>query len=330
MASDSSKVVYAALAGNILVAATKAAAAVFTGSSAMLSEAVHSFVDTGNEILLLYGQHRSRQKPDRNHPFGYGRELYFWSFIVALLIFAVGAGVSVFEGINHLRRPQPIEHPLVSYIVLGLSLVFEGGSWLIAVRSIHRTKGELTYWQAFRQSKDPPRFMVLLEDSAAIIGIAVALLGTFLAQTTGNPRFDGAASIVISVVLAAVAILLARESKDLLIGERADPGMARDITDIASHIDGIHGVNGIITSQMSPDEIVAAMSVEFEPDLRVPDVERIVADLEAQVRHKHPDVLKLFVKPQKCADFRDAYQQATGHDPTADGIDGDKISEKRE
>ncbi len=328
--ADTRTVVYAALAGNILVAVTKAVAAFFTGSSAMLSEAVHSFVDTGNEVLLLYGQHRSQQKPDKAHPFGYGRELYFWSFIVALLIFAVGAGVSVFEGINHLRRSQPIDHPIVNYIVLGLSLVFEGASWFIAMRSIHDAKGNLSYWQAFRQSKDPPQFMVLLEDSAAIIGILIALLGTGLSQLTGNPRFDGAASILIAGVLAVVAVLLARESKELLIGERADPGMARDIIDIAGHIDGIHGVNGIITSQMSPDEIVAAMSVEFEPDLRVPDVERIVAELEAQVRQKHPDVLKLFVKPQKCADFREAYQQTTGHDPAADGIDGEKISEKQE
>jgi len=306
MASDSTKVVYAALAGNILVAATKAAAAVLTGSSGMMSEAVHSFVDTGNEVLLLYGQHRSRHKPDGDHPFGYGRELYFWSFIVAVLIFAVGAGVSFFEGVDHLRAPHRIDHPVINYVVLGLSFLFEGASWTVAVRTIHRTKGKLSYWEAFRRSKDPPQFMVLLEDSAAIIGILVAWLGTWLSQLTGNPRFDGAASILIAIVLAVVSIALARESKELLIGERADPVMADDIAEIARHIEGIHGVNGIITSQMSPDEIVAAMSVEFERDLHVPDVERVVADLEKRVREKHPDVVKLFVKPQKCTAFREA------------------------
>ena len=320
MASDSSKVVYAALAGNILVAATKAVAAVLTGSSGMLSEAVHSFVDTFNEVLLIYGQHRARRKPDGDHPLGYGRELYFWSFIVALLIFAVGAGVSAFEGISHLRTPHPIDHPVVNYIVLGLSLVFEGTSWTIAMRTIQRTKGDLSYWQAFRQTKDPPQFMVLLEDSAAIVGIAIALLGTALSQWTGNPRFDGLASILIAIVLAVVSAVLARESKDLLIGERADPKMAGDIAQIARHVTGIHGVNGIITSQMSPDAIIVAMSVEFEDDLRVPEVERIVAELENQVRQKHPDVVKLFIKPQKCTTFRDAYQRATGHSPVADGV----------
>src|SRR4051794_30376166 len=200
--SGSRKVIYAALAGNLLVALTKFAAAGWTGSSAMLSEGVHSVVDTSNQILLLYGISRSSKPPDAVHPLGYGRELYFWSFIVALLIFSLGAGVSLYQGVVHVRRPQPIEDPLVSYAVLGLSLVFEGVSWAISLRQFRAAKGGLGHYEAFRRSKDPPSFMVLLEDSAAIAGIAIAALGTFAASALDMPRADGVASILIGVVLA--------------------------------------------------------------------------------------------------------------------------------
>lgn len=298
MASESNRVVFAALIGNVLVATTKAVAAAVTGSSAMLSEAIHSFVDTGNEVLLLYGMHRSRRKPDEVHPLGYGRELYFWSFVVALLIFAVGAGVSFYEGIVHLQDPEPMERPLINYIVLGLSLLFESGSWWVAVKALRATKGELTWWQAITRSKDPPKFMVLLEDSAALVGILIALAATWASVTFHEPRFDGIGSLLIGLVLAAVAIFLAKESKDLLIGERADPALQADIIGIAESMGGVLRVNGLLTTHMAPTAVVAALSLEFEDGLTIIEVEHIVADMEMAIRGAHPEITSLFVKPQ--------------------------------
>ncbi len=298
MAADTRKVVYAALVGNVLVAVTKIIAAVLTGSSAMVSEAVHSVVDTGNEVLLLYGGRQSKRSPDQDHPFGYGRELYFWSFIVALLIFAVGAGVSAYEGVQHLLHPEPIDRPVINFVVLGLSLVFEGASWWIALRSVKASKGQRTYWQAITCSKDPPQFMVLVEDSAAIIGILIAVLGTAASVVLHDPRYDGVASLLIAAVLAVVAIVLARESKNLLIGERADPAIQQAVVDTVKHMPGIVGINGIMTSQMSPTEVIAALSVEFDDRLTIVEVETIVADLEQAVCASRPEVMALFIKPQ--------------------------------
>ncbi len=314
MATESRNVILAALAGNLLVAATKSVAAFFTGSSAMLSEAIHSFVDTGNEVLLLYGTHRSQRPPDAHHPFGYGRELYFWSFIVALLIFAVGAGVAAYEGVMHMMHPEPIDRPIVNYVVLCLSLVFESGSWWVAFKAVHKTKGDQTWWQVIVRSKDPPQFMVLLEDTAAIAGLFIAFAGTWLSVVTGDPRWDGIASLLIAAVLAVVAVVLARESKDLLIGERADPALQRAVVDLARRTEGIVDVNGVLTSQMSPTDVVVALSVEFDDRLTIVDVECIVSRLEAEVREIRPEISSLFVKPQTPKAFATAHRLRTGED----------------
>lgn len=318
-AETSSKVVvYAALVGNLLVAVTKAGAAAWTGSSAMLSEAIHSFVDTGNEILLLYGMRRSARRPDPAHPLGYGRELYFWSFIVALLIFALGAGVSIYEGIGHIRRPEPISDPVVNYVVLGLAFLFEGASWLVSLRQFRAAKGELGYYQAFRRSKDPPAFMVLFEDSAALLGILIAAFGTFAASSLGQPVLDGVASILIGLVLGTVAVLLARESKSLLIGERADSRLGDAILRIAAEERGIESANGVLTVQLAPDQIVAALSVDFADNLRAHEVEAAVLAIEQKVRAAHPNVVALFVKPQAQRIFRESVRRRFG--PSAAGL----------
>ncbi|MDB6085680.1 MAG: putative Cation-efflux pump [Gammaproteobacteria bacterium] len=290
--------VRAALAGNLLVAVTKFVAASVTGSAAMLSEAVHSLSDTVNEVLLLYGIARSARPADPSHPFGYGRELYFWSFVVALLIFALGAGVSFYEGLNRVLAPQPIEHPRVIYTVLALSLVFEGTSWWISVRAFRAAKQNLGWWEAFRKSKDPPAFIVVFEDSAAVLGILAAAAGTGAALLTGDPRWDGAASLVIAAILAAVAALLAQESKNLLIGERADPVLSAAILRIASGIAGVCSANGIVTVQIAPHSVIATLSLDFFDTLRAPEIERAVVELENQIRRSHPEVSALFVKPQ--------------------------------
>ena len=290
--------VWAALVGNVLVAATKTAAAVFTRSSAMLSEAVHSWVDTGNEVLLLYGMRVARKKADRDHPAGYGRELYFWSFIVALLVFALGAGVSIYQGVHRVIDPQPIEDPIVSEIVLAASFVFEGWSWGVSVRQFSKAKGKLGWYEAFVKSKDPPLFMVVFEDSAALIGIAIAAVGIALAAHFDMPLADGVSSILIGLVLACTSTLLLRESKSLLIGEKADSALIKSILEIANAACGPSRANGVLTVQMAPDQIMAAMSFEFDDALTAPQIEEMIADIERRIHDAHPEVTSLFIKPQ--------------------------------
>src|SRR6201986_1927152 len=301
--------VWAALAGNVLVAAAKFAAAAVTGSAAMLSEAVHSLVDTINELLLLYGIARSSRPADHDHPLGYARELYFWSFVVALLIFAVGAGVSAYQGIQRVFDPQPIESPAVIYLVLLASLIFEGGSWIVGARAFAKAKRNLGWWDAFRQSKDPPAFIVVFEDTAAIAGILVAAAGTTAAILTGDTRWDGIASLAIALILAGVAALLAQESKALLIGERADPTVSDAIIRIAAKMPGVCNANSIATVQLAPNSVVVYLSLDFFDYMRAPEIERAVLDLEKQIRSTHPDVSAVFVKPQSVQDARERQVQ---------------------
>jgi cation diffusion facilitator family transporter len=297
-APSSRPAIIAALVGNLLIAITKGVAAAITGSSAMLSESVHSLVDTGNEILLLYGQHRSSRPPDEIHPFGYGRELYFWCFVVALLIFALGAGISVYEGIVHIRHPESITRPIVNYIVLGVAFAFESVSWFVAWRGFQRVRGEGVFWDVIRNSKDPTMFMVLFEDSAALIGIVIAAAGTALAVKFDAPWIDGTASILIGFVLAAVAIVLARESKNLLIGERADPQLQKAIREAANREACVRGVRRVLTTQMAPDQVIATMDVEFDDELTIPDVEKLIGRIEAELRDRHPELSRVFIRPE--------------------------------
>jgi cation diffusion facilitator family transporter len=238
------------------------------------------------------------------HPFGHGRELNFWSFIVALLVFALGAGVSLFEGVGHLRHPEPISDPVINYIVLGVSMLFEGGSWFIALREFRAAKGSAGYFKAFRQSKDPSTFTVLLEDSAALLGLSIALAGVVCAQAFDLPELDGAASIGIAVVLAIAASLLARESKGLLIGEPAHPRLRESLLEIAANDPGVGHVNGVLTVQMGPHTVVAALSAEFEDELTTPQIEQCINRIEKAVKSRHADVTSLFIKPQTTETWR--------------------------
>jgi len=303
---DSGRVVVAALLGNVLVAATKTAAALITGSSAMLSEAVHTIADTGNELLLLYGLRRAARPADADHPFGHGRELYFWSFVVALLVFALGAGVSIYEGISHIQHPVPITNPVVNYVVLALALVFEGGSWTVALSAFRAAKGELGYWEAVRRSKDPTTFLVLAEDTGAILGILIAFAGTAAAQVLQNPVLDGVASISIGLLLGLTALVLARETKGLLIGEPARSELVMSICRIATEQAGVKRSNGLFTVHLGPRQVLAALSVEFKDTLTAAELETAVAELEKRVRERHPEVVSVLVKPQRSdqADFR--------------------------
>lgn len=294
----SKRVLVAALSGNLLVAATKVAAAVITGSSAMLSEAIHSVVDSGDQILLLYGQRRARRPAHPQHPIGHGREIYFWSFVVALMVFALGAGVSIYEGILHLSHPEPINNPLVSYLVLALAFGFEGASWLIALREVRRVKGRLGYIAGFEQSKDPPSFMVLFEDSAALLGIAIAALATFGVTQFHIAALDGVASILIGLILAAIAYALARETKSLLIGERAAPALYESIAQIAKQVSAVRNVEVLFAVQLSPDQVIVALGVEFPDDLRAPELAKQINEIERQVKARHKEVQAVFIRPR--------------------------------
>ena len=308
--SSSKIVVLAALAGNVAIAITKFVAAAITGSSAMLSEGVHSLVDSVNEVLLLYGMKRAAKPRDAGHPFGYGRELYFWSFIVALLVLALGAGVSIYEGVLHILHPHPMVKPLVNYLVLGASLLFEGVTWWIALKEFRAGKGRLGYFEAFRRSKDPTTFTVLFEDSAALIGLLIALVGITASHALGRPQLDGVASIAIGGVLAVSSLLLARETKALLIGESAHPHVRDDILRIASEDRAILSANGVLTVQMGPKEVVAALSAEFHDDLDTTGIEACIHRIEAAIHAAHPAVSILFVKQQT----RKTWQRRTsGH-----------------
>ena len=291
-------VLFAALAANLGIALAKFVAAAITGSSAMLTEGFHSTVDSTNQLLMLYGKKRSQRPPDDLHPLGYGRELYFWSFVVAILIFATGAGLSIYEGIEHIRVPAAMTDPVVNYVVLAISIALEGGSWFVAMREFSEEKGSQGWWQAVRRSKAPTTFVVLFEDSAAIIGLVIAAIGVGVAQLTGEPQWDGAASVAIGLVLGAVAIILARESKGLLIGERADRRLIAAIYEAFDHCPEVTHVGRIVTVHIAPDQVFAAIDVDFEDTVPVGAIEALIASAEAKLRAEWPEVAALYVKPK--------------------------------
>lgn len=296
MASGSKKVIYAALFGNGLIAITKFIASYITGSSAMLSEGIHSLVDTGNQGLLLFGLKKAEKPADERHPFGYGAELYFWAFIVAILLFALGSGISIYEGIHKVMHPEMVTNAWINYIVLALAMIFEGAATYVAFKEFTKTKGEYTYWQAIKRSKNPAIFTVLFEDSAAMLGLVIAFIGLLLAQQLNMPIFDGIASIVIGVVLAITAMFLAFETKGLLIGEAATPEAREEIRKIVTATKGITNVNAIATLHLGPEEILLNASLDFEDTLSAADVEKITADLTAKLRKQVPTVKRVFIE----------------------------------
>ncbi|MFT3916862.1 MAG: cation diffusion facilitator family transporter [Anaeromyxobacteraceae bacterium] len=288
--------VVAAIASNAAIAAAKFTVAALTGSSAMLSEGIHSLVDTGDGLLLFVGMRRSRRPADAAHPFGHGKELYFWTTVVALLIFAVGGGMSVYEGIHHLLAPHPADHALATYGVLGFALVFEGASFTVALREFLQAKGDRGVWDEIRRTKDPLVFVVLLEDTAALLGIAFAAIGTFLAHATGEPAFDGAASIAIGLLLMAVALVLARESRGLLVGEAANPATLEDVRAIASADPAVAEVGRALTVHFGPDTVVLNVELQFKTGLGTSQLAGSIARIERALQLRHPDLKYIFVE----------------------------------
>jgi cation diffusion facilitator family transporter len=294
--AESKNAIYAAIIANLAIAATKFTAAAFTGSSAMISEGIHSLVDTGNGGLLLVGLRQSKKPPDAEHPFGYGKELYFWALMVAIVIFAVGGGISAYEGLLHMLHPVPQTNALWNYVVLALAFVFESISLFIALKSFSRIKGSDHWWKAIQRSKDPTTFTVVFEDAAALLGLLVAMIGVFLANQFNNPYFDGAASIVIGVLLAAVAVLLGYETKGLLIGEGADRETLDDIRRLVESDPGVAGVNRSLTMYFGPDTVLLAMDLRFRNDLSAVEVEKSVDRIEANIRKHHDKIKHIFIE----------------------------------
>ena len=296
--ASSKKVIYAALAGNGLIAVSKFVGASITGSSAMVAEGIHSVVDTGNQVLLLHGLRRAKKPADAKHPFGYGAEIYFWAFVVAILIFSIGAGISIWHGVEKIIHPHEIQNARINYVILGAAIIFEGVAWTIAYIEFKKYKGKKQLMKAVRDSKDPTIFTVLFEDSAAMAGLIVATIGIWIATTFNIPQADGIASVTIGVILAVTASLLAYETKGLLIGEAADPQVLKEVKKIIKTENNINAINEIRTLHRGPNDILLAMSVDYKSNVTAGVVEKTNTKIEQEVKQKFPDVKRMFIEVQ--------------------------------
>jgi cation diffusion facilitator family transporter len=294
--AESRIVVYGAIAGNLAIAATKFIVAGVSGSSAMMSEAIHSTVDTGNDLLLLAGMKLSERKPNAAHPFGYGREIYFWSLIVAVLVFGLGGGMSIYEGIQHMRHPEPLRDAFWNYVVLAASAVFEGASFALGIHAIFKTKGEQGFFEALHASKDPSTFTVVAEDSAALAGLAMAALGVYASHSLNRPELDGLASVAIGVLLAGVAIVLIYESRGLLIGEGINADTARSIRGMVLADASVQAAGYPLTMYLGPDEVLLTLDVEFAPGLSADEVTAAVRRLESAIRSRYPRIRRIYIE----------------------------------
>lgn len=297
--------IYTALLANLVIAASKLVAAGFTGSSAMASEGIHSLVDTSNEVLLLLGMRRSQRPADDKRPFGYGKELYFWAFVVSLLFFALGGGVSIYEGIRHLQQPEPVKAPAWNYAVLGIAFLFDGISFITALREFNRQRGTTPFWQAVKASKDPSTFVVLFEDAADVIGIGIAFSGILLSRLLDNPFIDAVASILIGVLLTLVAVLLVRESRSLLMGEAVSPEELAGLRKLLESQAAVQSVKSLQSMYLGPEEVILVLRLAFDPaclDHRLPQT---IEKLRKLIREGYPHYRHLYIEPVKNDDRHD-------------------------
>ncbi|MGX1305823.1 cation diffusion facilitator family transporter [Amorphus suaedae] len=297
MASGSKHVIYAALAGNLAIAVTKFAAAAWTGSSAMMSEGIHSTVDSTNQAILLLGMKRSSRPPDERHPFGYGMEIYFWAFVVALLIFALGGAVSIYEGVHRVLAPEPIHQPWANFIVLGVAIVIEGSVFRIAWKELRHQQPNRTIWRALRASKDPSVFAIFCEDFAALAGLSVALIGVGLAYFLEMPIFDGIASVLIGLILVATAVFLSRETLSLMTGESASQGVLTDVHAVLNADDRVNHVDEVLSMHLGPREIMIAVSIDFAERLSGEEVEATMRELTLALEAEREEISRVFLRP---------------------------------
>lgn len=290
--------IYSALVANLLIAITKFIAGAFTNSSSMISEGIHSVVDTANQGLLLFGISRSKKPADKRHPFGYGKELYFWSFIVAILIFGLGGGLSIYQGILHIRHPEPIEDPTWNYIVLSLSILFEGISLFIAAKAFNKVRGELSIWNAVMHSKDPASFLVLAEDAAAVGGLLIVLICMYINHTFNLPVLDGVASLLVGLLLVFVSFILARESRSLLLGESITPETKNRIKELVEKDGSVTCVKNILSTYQSPEEVVLMLLVDFKDDLDTVEITDAIARVREAIQKEFILVQYIFIQPE--------------------------------
>ncbi|MES2265259.1 MAG: cation diffusion facilitator family transporter [Bacteroidota bacterium] len=298
MKAQNNASIYSALAANLLIAVTKFIAGGFTNSSSMISEGIHSMVDTVNQVLLLYGLKRSHKKPDISHPFGYGRELYFWSFIVSILIFGLGGGISIYQGVNHIIKPEELGDPFWNYIVLASSFVFEGASLVIAIKEFNQVRNGQSWWSAIIKSKDPSSFLVLFEDGAAVLGLTIVFVFMLIGHNYNMPYMDGIASVLVGLLLVFVSAILARESRSLLMGE----GIARDtqhkIRVLAEQDEAVIRVVNVLSTYQAPDDVILMLIVEFNPDIDTEDITASIERVRLAIKTAFPLIKLVFVQPQ--------------------------------
>ncbi|HEY5372734.1 MAG TPA: cation diffusion facilitator family transporter [Polyangiaceae bacterium] len=297
--SSSNRVVYAALASNLGVCAAKFAAAILFGSAALMSEGFHSLADSGNELLLLFGLHRSRRIPDREHPYGYGKELYFWSLIVALVLFGAGGGTSIYRGVERLMHPKPLHASIVNYLVIGVAFVLESSSLWLGIRKLRSRQPTGSLLLAMRRSKDPSVFTVVAEDSAAIAGLMAALLGISMSELLHAPWCDALGSIVVGLILAGVAVFLASESRKLLVGESGTQKLLDDVRRLALEDAAVRRVGDALSMQLGPDEVLVNLDVEFWPQFSNNALPELIHRLEKRIRDVHPEVSRIFIEPSR-------------------------------
>jgi cation diffusion facilitator family transporter len=305
---ESNVAILGAFAANLLIALFKFIAAAITGSSAMLSEGIHSLVDTANTGLLLFGEYRSKKKATTNHPFGFGRELYFWSMIVAISLFAIGGGMSIYEGILHIQHPKIIKDPYWNYIVIAFSFVLSAVSLFIAVKKFIEDNPGKSFFKAIKESKDPGTFSILFEDTADILGLIVAFLGVYLGHTLNNPYIDGAASIIIGIILASLSLMLAFETKSLLIGESADAALIQQIVEVVKNNPAVVHVKSPLTLHFGPKDILLALDIQFKEELKMNELANHIDKIESDIRNHFPEIKHIYIEIKSISYFSD-----TGH-----------------
>ena len=290
--------IYSALVANLAIAVTKFIAAAITGSSAMISEGIHSVVDTSNEVLLLLGISKSKKLPDDNRPFGYGKELYFWSFIVSILIFGVGGGISFYEGVMHLQHPNPIENPFWNYIVLVVALIFDGSSFIIALKAFNKKRADTPFWKAVKKSKDPTSFVVLFEDAADVLGLVVAFAGIVMGQWLHEPIWDGIASILIGLILTGVSIVLARESRSLLMGETASPVILNEVKEMVMNDPAVLNLRKSMSMYMAPEEMLLVLETVFRDELTTHELNAAINRIKTVINKRFPIIKQIYIEPE--------------------------------
>jgi cation diffusion facilitator family transporter len=304
----SHKSIYSALAANLLISITKFIAGAFSNSAAMISEGIHSLVDTVNQILLLYGLKQSQKPADALRPFGYGKELYFYSFIVSILIFGLGGGISIYQGISHVLQPEPLEDPTWNYVVLALSILFEGASLVVATKEFNRSRGELSWWNAIVRSKDPSNFLVLFEDGAAVSGLLVVMLCIFLGHRYNIPELDGVGSILVGLILVIVSIILARESRSLLMGEGIMPENQKRIIAIAERDPAVIKVQHLLSTYQSPEVIVLMLIITFQEELETAEINSAIERIRASIKNEYNLVRFVIIQPESLEEVSGEYE----------------------